>query len=63
MNSGVVAGAGEHLTQLSSQMKEEEENSMDIFNPWNEEIMLLEIMLNDQNSVQEENSQFQNWEL
>jgi len=51
VNAGIVAGAEEHLTQLSSQMKEDE-NSMEISNPWDEEVMLLERMLNDQNSVQ-----------
>ena len=44
------------MTQLSSQMKEEE-NSMEISKPWDEDIMLLEMMLSNQNSVQEE-SQF-----
>ena len=52
VNAGVVAGAGEHLTQLSSQIKEEEENYVEISNPLNEEVMFPEIMLNDQNSVQ-----------
>ena len=52
MNAGFVVGAGENLTQLDSQMKEEEENSVDIFNPWNEEVELLEIMLNNQNCVE-----------
>ena len=47
------------MTQLGGQMKEEEKNYLDIFNPWNEEIELLEFMLNNQNSVQEEKSQFQ----
>lgn len=61
VNAGIVAGAEEHLTQLSSQM-EEEENSMEISNPWHEDVMLLERMLNDHNSVRKE-SQFQNWEL
>ena len=63
MNAGVFASTREHLTQLDSQMKEEEENSVEISNPWNDEIKLLKIMLNNQNSVQEEKSQFQNWEL
>lgn len=36
---------GEDLTQLDSQI-EEEENSVVDFNPWNGEIGLLEIMLN-----------------
>ena len=60
VNAGVVAGARKHLTQLSSQMKKEE-NYVETSNPWNEKVMLLERMLNSQNSVQEE-SQFQNWE-
>lgn len=61
LNAGVVAGAEEHLNQLSCQMKEEE-NSVEISNPWDEDVMLLEMMLNSQDSVEEE-SQFQNWEL
>ena len=61
VNEGIVAGAEEHLNKLSSQMKEEE-NYVEIYNPWDEEVMLLEMMLNSQNSVLEK-SQFQNWEL
>ena len=37
---------GENLAPLDSQIKEEE-NSMEDFNPWKEEIGLLEIMLNE----------------
>ena len=59
VNAGVIVGTEEHLTQFSSQMKEEE-NSVEISNPWDEDVMLLEMMLNDRNSVQEE-SQFQRW--
>lgn len=62
VNACIIAGAEEHLNQLSSQMKEKNENSVEISNPWDEDIMLLELMLNDRNSMQEE-SQFQNWEL
>lgn len=62
VNVGIIAGVEGHLTQLSSQMKEKDENSVEISNPWNEDVMLLERMLNDQNSVEKE-SQFQNWEL
>lgn len=51
MNAGFIAGVGENLTQLSSQIQEEEENSVELFNPWNKEVELLEIMLNNQNSV------------
>lgn len=61
MNAGVIAGIEEHLTQLSSQLKEDK-NSMEISDPWEEEVMLLERILNSQNSVQKE-YQFQNWEL
>ena len=62
VNAGFVADAGENLTQLGSQVKEKEENSVEIFNPWNKEIELLEIMLKNQDSIQEEKSQFQYWE-
>ena len=37
--------AEENLTPLGSQIKEEE-NSVEDFSPWNEEVGLLEIMLN-----------------
>ena len=57
-----ITGTGEHLTQLSSQMKKKDENSVEISNPWDEDVMLLEMLLNDQNSVQKE-SQLQNWEM
>ena len=52
VNAGVIAGVEEHLTQLSSQMKEEE-NYVEISNPWDEDVMLLEMMLNSLDSVQE----------
>ena len=42
--------AKENLTPLGNQIKEEE-NSVEDFNPWNEEIGLLEIMLNKQDSI------------
>ena len=54
VNVGFVADVGENLTQLDSQIKEKEENSVEIFNPWNKEIKLLEIMLKNQDSIQEE---------
>ena len=44
MNADFV-DAEEKMTPLDSQLKEEE-NSMEDFNPWNEEVGLLEIMLN-----------------
>lgn len=53
---------GENLTPLESQI-EEEENSMENLNPWDEEIRLLEITLNKQDSIQEGEPQFQNWGL
>ena len=46
VNAGIFASTEEHLTQLSSQMKKDE-NSVEISNPWDEEVMLLEMMLND----------------
>ena len=53
VNAGVIARNEEHLTQLSSQMKEKDENYVEISNPWDEEVMLLEMMLNDRHLVQE----------
>lgn len=51
-----------NLTPLDSQRKEEG-NSVKDFNPWNEEIRLLESMLNKYDSIQEGEPQFLNWEL
>ena len=61
MNANFV-DAEEKLTPLDYQIKEEE-NFVEDFNPWNEEIGLLKIMLNNQDSIQEGEPQFQNWGL
>lgn len=38
---GLVADAGGNLAQMSNQIKMKEEGSMEKFNPWNKDIMLL----------------------
>ena len=63
VSAGFIADAGVTLAQMNNQVKKEEENSVEIFNPWNKEIKLLEIMLKNQDSIQEEKSQFQYWEM
>lgn len=42
---GLVADAGRTLAQMSSQVKMEEKDSMEKFNPWNRDVKLLEIIL------------------
>ena len=44
-SAGFIANAGENLAQINSQVKMEEEDSVEIFNPWNRDIVLLESML------------------
>ena len=56
------ADDGRNLTPLDNQRKEEG-NSVEDFNPWNEEIGSLEIMLNKHDLMQEEEPQFLNWGL
>ena len=42
VSTGFIANAGENLTQVNSQVKEKEEISVEICNPWNQEIRFLE---------------------
>jgi len=52
VNAGLVADAGGNLAQVSRQIKMKEEDYMEVFNPWNWNVQLLERMLESQNSMQ-----------
>ena len=54
VSAGFVADAGGNLAQMSNQVKMEEEDSVEVFNPWNKDIMLLERMLENQDLMQKE---------
>jgi len=38
VNAGLIADAGENLTQMSIQIKMKEDDSMKEFNPWNRNV-------------------------
>lgn len=51
---GFVVDAGENLSQMSIQVKVEDKDYVEVFNPWNKDIMLLERMLENQDFMQKE---------
>jgi len=48
MSVDLVADAGGNLAQMSSQIKMKEEDSLEVLNPWNKDVQLLERMLDSQ---------------
>ena len=54
VSASLVADVGENLAQMSSQIKMKEEDYVEVFNPWNRDVKLLERMLESQDSIQKE---------
>lgn len=54
VSAGLVVDAGKKLAQMSNQIKMKEENFVEVFNPWNRDVQLLERMLDNQDSIQKE---------